>query len=78
MRCHDCQAALVGPSHGFTASCKGCAARAISRGPNYRAALDSGRQGAMYRDELHKLGVTHEDVKAAAAADAMRIEKAGA
>jgi hypothetical protein len=74
--CRECIAAAVRPWHGFASDCKGCAARAIARGPNYRQAQAGGRQDWKYRAELEALGVTHEQVKAAAAADALAKEAA--
>lgn len=69
MNCPDCEAAARGPWHGFMACCQGCAARAVSRGPNYRRCLSSGMQDRLYRQELELLGVTHQAVREAAAAD---------
>ena len=67
--CQDCTLSASRSWHGFSAGCPGCAARAVSRGPNYRRCLAEGRQDRRYRDELALVGVTHERVKAAAAAD---------
>lgn len=75
MICQDCEAASKVPWHGFRAGCLGCAARAVSRGPNYRRCLQAGMQDRLYRDELQLLKVTHEAVRAAAAADAINHEK---
>lgn len=69
MRCEDCDTAAKEPHHGFRANCKGCAARAVSRGPNWRRVRDAGMQDRRYRAELELLGVTHEAVREAAAAD---------
>lgn len=69
MTCVDCEAASKAPWHGFKAACPGCAARAVSRGANYRRCLAGGMQDRRYRDELDLLKVTHEAVREAAAAD---------
>jgi hypothetical protein len=69
MSCPDCEAASKALHHGFHASCPGCAARAVSRGPNYRRCLANGTQDRLYRDELELLKVTHQAVREAAAAD---------
>lgn len=69
MTCEDCTNSAAKLWHGFTAGCDGCKSRAVSRGPNYRRARDSGRQDRPYLEELRMLGVTHEQVKAAAGVD---------
>lgn len=74
MTCPDCTRSAAEPWHGFLHGCQGCAARAVSRGPNYREALTSGRQTWKYREELQLVGVTHDEVRAAAAADALGKE----
>ena len=74
--CPDCTAAAQQDWHGFKAGCLGCAARAVARGPNYRRVRDAGRLDRQYRGELEQLGVTHEQVKAAAQADALGRETA--
>lgn len=75
MNCVDCDAAAVAPWHGFQSGCLGCAARSVARGPNYRRCLSVGYQDRLYRNELELLGVTHEAVRQAAAAD--YLSKAG-
>lgn len=67
--CVDCEAASKALWCGFQAGCLGCAARAVSRGPNYRRCLSNGTQDRLYRAELETLHVTHAAVKEAAAAD---------
>lgn len=74
--CLNCVRSAAELWHGFTNGCLGCAARSVARGPNYREAMASGRQTSKYRAELELLGVTHEQVKAAAAADALWKETA--
>ena len=70
--CPDCLTSAAKPHHGFQAGCLGCAARAVSRGPNYRESQKEGRQTWKYRAELAEMGVSHEQVRTAATADALR------
>lgn len=72
--CTDCTHAAMGPWHGFSAGCQGCAARAVARGPNFSASRKLGNQTRRYRDELAMLGVTHEQVQSAAANDQLRAD----
>jgi hypothetical protein len=74
--CPDCTAAAESAWHGFTHGCPGCAARAVSRGPNYRESHAAGKQTRKYRAELEMLGVSHQQVLEAAAADALGKEMA--
>lgn len=76
LTCPDCIRSAAEARHGFTNGCLGCAARSVARGPNYREAMASGRHTWKYRDELRLVGVTHDQVKAAAAADALGKETA--
>lgn len=69
MTCEDCTKAAEQRWHGYSGSCKGCAARAVARGPNFAYARKTGTQNWRYRDELRLMGVTHDQVKAAHAAD---------
>lgn len=69
MTCNDCLKAAQKQHHGFAMDCRGCCARAIARGPNYREAKQAGRQTIKYRGELTQFGMSHEDVLKAAAAD---------
>jgi hypothetical protein len=56
--------------HGiFNSDCCGCMAREISRGPDYARVRNVGKLDGDYRDLLAHAGVTHDDVKAAAAVD---------
>jgi hypothetical protein len=71
--CIDCTEAAKRPWHGFRFGCQECAARAISRGPNFRRCRDAGRLDRKYQAELDLLGCTHDQVKAAYAADKERI-----
>lgn len=67
--CADCVKAKLGPWHGFTALCNGCAARAVARGPNYAASRKEGVLTRLYRAELELLGVTHDQVREVAKLD---------
>lgn len=68
--CPDCTLASKQPHHGFRANCQGCAARAAARSPHFRRVRDNGMQDRAYRSMLDLYGITHDDVKAAAGADA--------
>lgn len=74
--CPDCEAAAKEVWHSFRASCSGCAARATSRGPLFHQARRQGRQPQLYREHLARLGLTHDQVKAAANADAAQRNNA--
>jgi hypothetical protein len=67
--CEDCAMAAKRLWHGFMADCKGCAARAAARSPHFRRVHDAGMQDRAYRSMLQLYGVTHEQVRAAAAVD---------
>lgn len=72
--CKDCAAAQVGQHHGFRAGCMGCCARATARGPHYWRVKQAGALDRQYRQALEHFKLTHEQVKAADAADFMRRE----
>lgn len=55
--------------HGFRMGCPGCCARATARGPNFHRVRTTGTQDRQYRAQLQQLGLTHEQVKAAAQND---------
>ncbi len=77
MTCPNCQAAETAPHYAFRASCPGCVARGVGRGPNF---ADSARYGfltAQYRAELQKLGLTHNQVKEARAKDYEAMQAVG-
>lgn len=74
--CPECIAAAAAPHWTFRGDCKGCAARAVARGPNFRDSRVKGAQTRRYRDELTQFGVTHDEVRAAHAVDAEAKEKA--
>lgn len=67
--CPDCVKATLGPWHGFAGGCKGCAARAVARGPNFASSRARGVMTRLYREELELLGVTHDEVREVAKAD---------
>lgn len=69
--CPDCKAAAEREHHGFQANCRGCRARGAARSPHYRRARESGMQDRPYRALLQQFELTHEQVRAAAAADFM-------
>jgi len=78
LECFDCIAAVSGVHYGFRSNCKGCAARAVARGPAYfhaRQAVRGTEAGEQFRDDyraiLDRVGVTHDQVKAAHAVDAI-------
>jgi hypothetical protein len=74
--CQDCLTAAVKSHHGFKSGCSGCAARAAGRSPEFARARAAGKQDRGYQTLLTTLGLTHESVKAAHAADAMNRSKA--
>jgi len=76
MTCTDCTASAERPHHGFRAECKGCSARAASRSPHYRRCRDAGRQDREYRALLEQFGLTHQQVREAAQADALGKQEA--
>ena len=72
MTCPNCTKAEAQPWHQFTAGCKGCEARAISRSPQFVESRRSGKQTPEYRAALAACGLTHEAVLAAGKADKVR------
>lgn len=71
MACLDCETAAAKPWHGF-ADCPGCKARGVSRLKVFTDAMAQGQQTRQYRALLEQAGVTHAEVKAARAKDALR------
>lgn len=67
--CRHCAEAKAGPCWYFTAHCRGCCARAAARSPHFHEARRRGSQTSGYRMLLEQFGLTHEEVKAAHAAD---------
>ena len=74
MTCKACAAAASELSHLFISGCMGCCARAAARSPQYRKARDTGIQDRAYRSLLEQFGLTHEQVRDAAAADVVSRE----
>lgn len=69
MNCPDCQAAATDRLHaGYRSGCKGCAARAVARGPHFHRCRTAGKQDREYRALLAAVGVTHDEVVRAAEA----------
>ncbi len=71
--CPDCQAAAERVHHGFRASCTGCAARSVARGPDFHRVRKAGKLDLQYRALLVQLQVNHAEVKAAAEADVLLV-----
>lgn len=69
--CTDCITATQREWHGFTQGCRGCCARAASRSPQFAKARRDGSQDRAYRALLEQFGLTHEQVRDAAANDAV-------
>jgi len=72
MTCKSCLTAAVRKSGLFSADCRGCCARAVSRSPQFRQVQKLGKLDSEYRRLLEQFKLTHAEVKAAHAADAMR------
>lgn len=67
--CQECAAAATKLHHGFASGCQGCAARAASRSQHYLRVRQAGRLDRQYQAMLEQFGLTHDEVKAAHAAD---------
>lgn len=72
MTCDFCRRAAEGPEHGFHARCRGCNARAAARSPFFFESRQVRAWTADYRALIDGLGVTHEEVLAAAKADKLK------
>lgn len=72
MTCTDCLTATQRMHHGFRSGCKGCQARAASRGPQFFESRRDGRQTPAYRHLLTQLNLTHQQVLDAYKTDAIR------
>lgn len=70
--CPECLAAAERPHFVFRKDCKGCEARAVARGLDYHRCRTQGKQDREYRALLARVGLTHEQVVAAAKADRER------
>lgn len=69
MTCTACTQAAAKVSHLFHADCRGCCARACARGQDFQRVRKLGVLDHRYRLALQHFGLTHDEVKAAAAAD---------
>ena len=75
MTCPDCQAADADPRHaGYRADCRGCKARSMAHSPLFFEAARRGKLFAEYLAALDRMGLTHQEVKAAS----MRLKGATA
>ena len=70
--CPDCKQAAAQIWHAFSSNCRQCRARDFSRGPDFFRVRNEGRLDKGYLDRLQALGLTHLEVKQAAAEDAMQ------
>jgi len=75
MNCVDCKRAAEGPWHVFSSGCNGCEARGLARSPQYADSKRLGRLTGSYQNLLARLQLTHEQVRAAEAADAVKGPK---
>jgi hypothetical protein len=69
--CQDCATAARQPHHIFVSTCAGCRARSVARSQPFAQARRAGRQYPDYITLRESLGLTHDAVKAAYAADAI-------
>lgn len=83
MTCKDCDTAAARLWHGVTATCRGCWARSVSRSQAFKEARDADPDDPereakrdAYRQRLQALSLTHQEVLAAAEADALHRNKA--
>lgn len=70
--CEFCARAAVQLEHGFHSQCRGCQARAAARSPFFFESRVYRKWTREYRNLIERLGVTHEEVLAAAKADKLR------
>ena len=75
--CPECTAAVVSLHHIFRADCQGCTARAVARSLPFTESRRTGKQTPNYIADLERCGVTHEQVKQAAASDFMTQHQRG-
>jgi hypothetical protein len=65
--CPDCASAERDHRHAiYRNGCNGCDARAMAHSPLFFDCARRGKLSTAYRDAIGKLGLEHEDVKAAA------------
>lgn len=67
--CGDCSAAAASVWAGYRMNCRQCAARMVSRSQQCFQARQRLRLTPEYRALLERMGVTHDEVKAAAGRD---------
>ncbi|MDI4633308.1 hypothetical protein J7U46_09640 [Pelomonas sp. V22] len=72
MTCPDCTRSQAEMWHGFRSGCKGCQARAASRGPQFFESREAKRQTSAYRRLIESLNLTHQQVLDAYQSDAIR------
>jgi hypothetical protein len=70
LECFECVAAAAGMHHGSRFGCSGCDARTVARSLPFAQARADGRLTSDYLALLEATGITHEQAKAAHAADA--------
>lgn len=75
--CPECTAAVASLHHIFRADCLGCTARAVARSQAFSESRRTGKQTSRYIADLERCGVTHEQVKQAAASDFMTQSQRG-
>jgi hypothetical protein len=73
--CEFCARAAVQMEHGFHAQCRGCNARVAARSPFFFESRQVRAWTADYRALIERLGVTHEEVLAAAKTDRLKGER---
>jgi hypothetical protein len=67
MTCLDCASAERDHRHAiYRSGCKGCDARAMAHSPLFFDCARMGKLSTAYRDAIGQLGLTHDEVKAAA------------
>ena len=69
MSCPDCKAASERDHWAFLVDCVGCKARSVARGPDFARVRKAGSLDRQYRALLVQMGLSHAEVKAAAAVD---------
>jgi len=67
--CIDCDTSATRVWGGFSAGCRGCAARAAARMPQFARVRQAGRLDRDYRRMLEQLRVSHDEVREAAKVD---------
>lgn len=67
--CPACDKAASQVTHEFRWGCRRCCARACARGQDFQRVRKQGVQDHRYRLALQQFRLTHDEVKAAAAAD---------